>query len=146
MFRLAAAALLWLSCAMAQNRPEIVPNLGDSDVLPGYNLPTGRECAPGEVFNIGHGVAAPVVVSRVEPKYTDEAKRAKWEGTVVIRGVIDQSGRACGKWTLLRSLGLGLDQRAVDAISQWVFKPGLQNGGPAPVTVTMEVNFHLPRP
>jgi len=109
-------------------------------------LSTGRECAPDEAFRIGHGVAPPSVVSKVEPKYTEEAKKAKSQGTVVISGVIDQNGRACGKWTILRSLGLGLEQKAIEAISQWVFKPGLQNGSPAPVIVTIEVSFRLPQP
>ena len=64
----------------------------------------------------------------------------------MITGVIDKNGRACGKWSARRSLGLGLDQKAVDAVSQWVFKPSQQNGSPAPVIVTMEVTFRLPQP
>jgi protein TonB len=140
MVRVAAALLLSLSSAAAQNRPEIVPGPGESGTIP-----TGRECAPDEVLRIGHGVAAPSVISKVEAKYTDEAKKAKREGTVIVTGVIDQSGHACGKWAVFRSLGEGLDESAVAAVSKWVFKPALQNGAPAPVTVTIEVTFRLPK-
>jgi protein TonB len=135
MFRIAVAVLLSLSCIGAQNVPEA------SDKGP--RLSTGRACATDDALRIGHGVASPSVVSSVQPKYTEEAKKAKLEGTVVITGVVDRKGRACGKWSVRQSLGPGMDESAVAAVSRWLFKPGLQNGEPAPVIVTIEVNFRL---
>lgn len=133
MFRTAAGLVLLLSSASAQNpKPE--------------RISTGRECPTDEVLKIGHGDAAPAVLSKVEPKYTEEALKAKLQGTVSITGVLDATGHACGKWNVHHSMGMGLDESAVAAVSQWVFKPGLENGTPAPVTVTIEVNFRLPNP
>jgi TonB family protein len=136
MFRVAGGLFLLLSIAGAQNQPELAP-LG-KDLIS-----TGRECPADDALRIGHGVAAPSVLSRVEPKYTEQARKEKVEGTVILTGVIDPKGHACGKWSVRRRLGLGLDESAVAAVSKWVFKPGLQNGEPAPVVVTIEVNFHL---
>ena len=56
--------------------------------------------------------------------------------------VIGVDGRA-GDVTLAKSLGFGLDERALDAVAQWTFKPGQQNGIPVPVTAQIEVNFRL---
>jgi protein TonB len=94
------------------------------------------------VFRIGGGVTAPSVLSKVEPEYSEEARKAKWQGTVVVSVVVDELGRPRNV-KILRSLGLGLDQKAVEAVSQWRFKPGLKDGKPVPVFATIEVNFRL---
>jgi TonB family protein len=96
----------------------------------------------GGVFTIGHGVSAPSVVFKVEPEYSEEARKAKWQGTVVISVIVDEAGRP-NNLKVLRSLGLGLDQKAMDAVSQWRFKPGLKDGKAVPVIATIEVNFRL---
>jgi len=78
----------------------------------------------------------------VEPEYSEEARKAKWQGTVVLTVIVDEAGRP-SHVSVLRSLGLGLDQKAIDAVSQWRFKPGLKDGKAVPVIATIEVNFRL---
>jgi periplasmic protein TonB len=96
----------------------------------------------GGAYRIGVGVSAPSVLSKVEPEYSEEARKAKWQGTVVLAVIIDEFGHPRNV-TLLRSLGLGLDQKAIEAVSQWRFKPGMKDGKPVPVMATIEVNFRL---
>ena len=96
----------------------------------------------GGAFRIGGGVSAPSVLSKIEPEYSEEARKAKWQGTVVVSVIVDELGRPRNV-RVLRSLGLGLDQKAVEAVSQWRFKPGLKDGKPVPVMATIEVNFRL---
>jgi len=81
-------------------------------------------------------------MSKVEPEYSEEARRAKWQGTVVLSVIVDELGRP-RNIRVFHSLGLGLDQKAVDAVSQWRFKPGRKDGKPVPVIATIEVNFRL---
>jgi len=96
----------------------------------------------GGAFRIGGGVSAPSVLSKVEPEYSEEARKAKWQGSVVLSVIVDELGRPRNV-KVLRSLGLGLDQKAVEAVEQWRFKPGLKDGKPVPVMATIEVNFRL---
>jgi len=96
----------------------------------------------GGAYRIGGGVSAPGVLFKVEPEYSEEARKAKWQGTVVLSVVVDDQGRPRDV-KVLRSLGLGLDQKAMDAVSQWKFKPGTKDGTPVPVIATIEVNFRL---
>jgi len=96
----------------------------------------------GGAYRIGGGVSAPSVMSKVEPEYSEEARRAKWQGTVVLSVIVDELGRP-RNIRVFHSLGLGLDQKAVDAVSQWRFKPGRKDGKPVPVIATIEVNFRL---
>ena len=96
----------------------------------------------GGVFRAGGGVSAPQVIYRVEPEYTDEARKAKYQGTVVISCVVDIHG-VIRNIRVIRSLGLGLDEKAVEAVRQWKFRPGMKNGVPVNVKVQMEVTFRL---
>lgn len=96
----------------------------------------------GGVYRIGGGVSAPVVLVKVEPEYSEEARKAKWQGTVVLSVVVDEKGYP-RDLKVLRSLGLGLDQKAIEAVEKWRFKPGLKDGKPVAVAATIEVNFRL---
>jgi len=96
----------------------------------------------GGAYLIGGGVSAPRVLSRVEPEYSEEARRARWQGSLVLALVVDDLGRP-QNLKVLHSPGLGLDQKALEAIEKWRFKPGMKDGKPVPVRATIEVNFHL---
>ncbi|MBV8819807.1 MAG: TonB family protein, partial [Acidobacteriaceae bacterium] len=91
---------------------------------------------------IGGGVSAPSVISKIEPEYTDEARAAKYQGTVVLAVSIGSDG-SIYEANVIRSLGLGLDEKAVDAVTQWKFKPATKDGQPVNVRATIEVNFRL---
>jgi len=88
------------------------------------------------------GVRAPSLVSKVEPEYSEEGRAAGLEGTIIVGVVIGLDGMAHDA-RILRGLGLGLDEQAVEAIQQWRFKPGLKDGQPVPVAATIEVNWRL---
>jgi len=96
----------------------------------------------GGVYKVGNGTTAPVVLYKKEPEYSEEARKAKYQGTVVLYIEVDPSGRAINP-RVLRSLGLGLDEKAMEAVRQWKFKPGYRDGKPVTVAAQIEVNFRL---
>ena len=96
----------------------------------------------GGVYKVGNGTTAPVVLYKKEPEYSEEARKAKYQGTVVLYIEVDPSGRAVNP-RVLRSLGLGLDEKAMEAVKQWKFKPGYRDGKPVTVAAQIEVNFRL---
>ena len=96
----------------------------------------------GGVFRVGGGVTAPALLFKVEPEYSEEARKAKYQGTVVLYVEVDASGHA-RNLRVVRSLGLGLDEKAIEAVKKWKFKPGYKDGKPVTVAATIEVNFRL---
>ena len=98
--------------------------------------------ASAGVYQVGAGVKAPTVLSKVDPEYTDEARAALLEGTEVVTVEIGPDGLAHNA-QVLQGLGLGLDENGLDAISQWRFQPGLKDGQPVTVMATIEINWSL---
>jgi TonB family protein len=98
--------------------------------------------AQGPIYKVGNGVSQPSIIRKVEPEYTQDAKEAGIEGTVGIRAEVATDGTA-QNIRVTRSLDSGLDQNAVNAVSQWRFKPGMKDGQPVTVYVSIEVTFHL---
>jgi len=96
----------------------------------------------GGVYRVGGGVTAPSLIFKVEPEYSEEARKAKYQGTVLLYVEVDPSGRA-QNIRVARSLGLGLDEKAIEAVRRWKFKPGYKDGRPVTVAATIEVNFRL---
>ena len=96
----------------------------------------------GGAYKIGGGVSPPSVIYKVEPEYSEEARKAKFQGTVVLFIVVDEHGNP-RDLRVLRPLGLGLDQKAIEAVQKWKFKPGMKDGRAVPVQATIEVNFRL---
>lgn len=108
---------------------------------PGYGPGSGGGTGGG-VFQVGGGVSAPRPIFTPEPEYSEEARRAKHEGTVVLWLVIGSDGRP-RDLRVLRSLGLGLDEKAMDAVRRWKFEPARKNGTPVAVRINVEVDFKL---
>jgi len=96
----------------------------------------------GGVYRIGGGVSAPTLTYKVEPEYSEEARKAKHQGTVVLYVVVDAKG-VPQNVRVVRAIGLGLDEKAIEAVNKWRFKPGLKDGAPVAVAATIEVNFRL---
>lgn len=96
----------------------------------------------GGVFRVGGGVTAPTLLYKVEPEYSEEARKAKYQGTVVLYVEVDPNGHA-RNLRVIRSLGLGLDEKAIEAVNKWKFRPGYKDGKPVTVAATIEVNFRL---
>jgi TonB family protein len=107
----------------------------------GYGPGSGGNIGGG-AYKIGGGVSPPSVIFKVEPEYSEEARKAKFQGTVVLFIVVDEHGNP-RDLRVLRPLGLGLDQKAIEAVQKWKFKPGMKDGHAVPVQATIEVNFRL---
>ena len=90
----------------------------------------------------GGDVSKPELLKKVEPQYTEEARAAKYQGVVVVSVIIEPDGTA-DNIQVVKSLGLGLDEKAIESVQQWIFKPGTKNGVAVPVKATIEVNFKL---
>jgi len=96
----------------------------------------------GGVYSVGGGVSEPVPIYKPDPAYSEEARKAKYQGTVVLWIVVDAAG-AVTDCRVVKPLGLGLDEKAVDTVKTWKFKPAQRNGTPVPVRVMVEVSFRL---
>jgi TonB family protein len=91
---------------------------------------------------VGGAVTAPKLLYKEEPAYTEDARAAKFQGTVLLQIVVDADGTATDI-QVKTSLGFGLDEKAVEALTRWKFQPGQMNGVPVPVLAQVEVNFRL---
>jgi periplasmic protein TonB len=96
----------------------------------------------GGVFRVGGGVTAPRVLENPSPDYSEEARKAKYQGTVVLWLIVDSNGKPRDV-KVARSLGMGLDQKAIEAVRLWKFHPAMKDGSPVAVQINVEVNFHL---
>ena len=94
------------------------------------------------VQQIGPGVSAPIPIHKPEPPYTEEARLAKRQGSVLVSLVLDSEG-VPRDIKLLRSLGFGLDEEAYRTVRGWRFKPATLDGEPVPVKANVEINFRL---
>jgi periplasmic protein TonB len=149
--------------------PDHMPNIGDprtsvagpasngSGELAGMGTGSGGGIGPGRgngygpgegggyggsVYQVGGGVAAPKVIYAVDPEFSDEARRAKFQGMCVVALIVDAQGNP-QRVHAVGHLGMGLDEKAVAAVKQYKFKPATLQGRPVPVEVNVEVDFRI---
>jgi TonB family protein len=84
----------------------------------------------------------PVLLSKVDPDYSDPARAAKVQGIVVLRVEIDQTGQI-REMRVDQGLGLGLDEKAMEAVRRWRFRPGMRDGKAVATSGLVEVHFRL---
>ena len=84
----------------------------------------------------------PVVIYQVDPEFSDQARMAKYQGVAVVEFIVDTKGLP-QDIRVVRALGMGLDQKAVEAVRQFRFKPAMLKGRPVPVLIDMSVDFHI---
>lgn len=96
----------------------------------------------GGVFRVGGGVSAPRALDTPDPEYSEEARKAKYQGTVVLWLIVGPDGNPRDV-RVARSLGMGLDQKAIEAVRRWKFEPAMKDGKPVAVQINVEVNFRL---
>jgi protein TonB len=116
----------------------------------GIGSGTGPGHGPGEgggfgggIYSIGDiGVTPPVAKFTPEPDFSEEARKAKYQGTVTLSAIIGPDGKP-HNLKVVRSLGMGLDQKALEKVRTWLFEPGKRNGQPVAVAMTLEVDFRL---
>jgi TonB family protein len=115
----------------------------------GIGSGSGAGYGPGEgggygggLYHVGGGVSPPVLIYSVDAEFSDEARRAKYQGVSVVSLIVDTHGMP-QRIRVVRKLGMGLDEKAVEAVKQYRFKPSVYQGHPVPVEITIEVNFHI---
>jgi periplasmic protein TonB len=96
----------------------------------------------GGVFHVGGGVSAPKAIFSPDPEYSEEARKAKFQGTCVLGLIVGPDGRP-RDIHVLRSLGLGLDEKAMEAVKNWRFDPAMKDSKPVAVQISVEVDFRL---
>jgi len=96
----------------------------------------------GGTYRVGGGVSAPKAIYAPDPEYSDEARRAKYQGSVLLWLIVGADGRP-RDIRVARSLGMGLDEKAIEAVRLWRFEPSLLDGRPVAVQVNVEVSFQL---
>jgi len=96
----------------------------------------------GGPYRVGGGVSAPRALYSPDPEYSEEARKAKYQGTVVLWVVVGPDGKP-RDIRVSRTLGLGLDEKAIEAVRQWKFEPARKDGQPVAVQINVEVNFRL---
>lgn len=96
----------------------------------------------GGAYRVGGGVSAPRAIFAPDPEYSEEARKAKFQGTVVLWVEVGPDGRP-RQIRVQRTLGMGLDEKAMEAVRTWKFEPARLNGQPVAVQINVEVNFRL---
>jgi protein TonB len=137
-----------------------LPNFGlPNSPLPGVSMGNGSGTGlgsgngsgigPGSGGNmgggprrIGGGVSAPEVIYSVEPEFSEEARKAKVAGNVLVSLWVEPNGLP-SHVRVVRGVGMGLDEKAVEAVKQYKFKPAMENGKPVEVELNIEVNFQI---
>lgn len=116
----------------------------------GLGSGTGNGVGPGTGGNYGGGlyqvggrVSAPTPIYSPDPEFSDEARRAKYQGVCMVSLIVDAQGNP-QNIHVVQTLGMGLDEKAIEAVQKWKFKPAMKDGRtPVPVMITVEVDFHL---
>ncbi len=115
----------------------------------GLGIGTGRGLGPGSVagygggaFRVGGGVSAPRAIYSPDPDYSEEARKAKVQGVVTLWMIVGPDGNP-RDIRVQRSLGMGLDEKAIAAVRTWRFEPARKDGQAVPVQINVEVMFRL---
>ena len=96
----------------------------------------------GGLYRVGGGASAPTVLYRIEPNYSEDARQARYQGSVALSAIVRKDG-SIEILKVLRGLGLDLDENAVEALKKWKFRPGTRSGQPVDVVLNIEINFAL---
>lgn len=95
------------------------------------------------IYKIGDNISAPQIIHSIEAQFTTEARRAKYQGVCLIGLIVNAQGNPVNVH-VVRPLGMGLDQKAIEAVRKYKFRPAMKDGKtPVPVMITIEVGFRL---
>lgn len=112
---------------------------GIPDAPPGPAVNLG---AAGEVQWPGNGILPPKKIHAPRPLYTEEARKARIQGTVILQVIVDAEGNVSHP-KIIKGLPLGLDEKAVETVREWVYAPATRDGSPVAVYVNLMINFSL---
>ena len=126
-----------------RRRETVGPTVSEPPKLSRTNQETPEsENNESRIYRIGSEVTSPRLLSKVEPSYSEKARKAKLQGVVMLSIEVWEDGRP-HNIRVMRGLGLGLDEQAVEAVEQWRFSPGEKDGKPVKVQAQVEVTFRL---
>jgi TonB family protein len=123
-----------------KTNPPLTESTIESQTPPATPGPSDGGGMGAKIYRVGGGVSAPVPIFKPEPAYSQEARKAKLQGTVGMLVVIDATGTVTD-CKVVKPLGMGLDEKAIETVRTWKFKPALKNGTPVPVRVFVELTF-----
>src|SRR5437667_27639 len=132
-----AAALIVAATTYVANNPEKV-----QQQLQSINLDLSDYVFNAGDSGAGGGVSPPIPIYKPDPEYSEEARKAKYQGAVILWIVVGPDGRV-HNMRVARSLGLGLDEKAMEAVRTWKFEPAKKDGQAVAVQLNIEVSFRL---
>lgn len=106
------------------------------------NVSSAARSDSDPIYRVGHGVTAPRPLNRPNPEYSEEARRAGLQGKCVLSLVVNREGKP-ENVTVSRSLGMGLDEKSIEAVRNWTFEPARKDGKPVAVRVHVVMTFRL---
>ena len=122
--------------------PEAIVDDAQQTVSAPIQSPSYSIAGPSQIYQVGGGVSAPRLIFAPDPEFTDEARREHYQGVCVVAVIVDPQGNT-QRPQVVRRLGMGLDQKAIEAVREYKFKPAMLYGKPVAVQVAIEVNFRL---
>ena len=117
-----------------------IDDAGKPESTLSYKKPTTT--VVGDVFKVGNGVSAPKMIFSPDPDYTEEARRERYEGNCVLSAIVTPEGKT-RDIHVTKAIGYGLDEKAIEALSQWRFRPAMKDGKPVAVQIAVEIGFHM---
>ena len=113
-------------------------HLGYNQPIPGVPCPT----TPPGVYQVKEGITTPRAIDQPDPEYSEEGRKAKYQGTAILGLTVGGDGLPYDI-CVLEALGHGLDEKAIEAVQHWTFKPGVKDGHGVPVRVSVETTFRI---
>ena len=127
-----------MSLILAAHGQTLLPKRGDL-----ANNPSFGQTGGGGAFRVGGGVSAPKAIFSPDPEYSEEARKANFQGSCVLWLVVGPDGKPRDVRVDRTPLGFGLDEKAIETVRRWRFKPAYKDGKPVAVQINIEVTFHL---
>ena len=140
--RVVASAMNAVFLSGSESMMDAVPSYWRAYFAKREGKPAPKVNGPVYTFKSGEGMSPPRADVNPEPEYSEEARKAKYQGTIVLSLVVDASG-APRDLQIVTPLGLGLDEQAVKAVNSWRFRAGAKDGEPVSVAINVEVSFRL---
>ena len=136
-----AAVLVITSQAAAQSDPQPAAQ-GTTPAKPAAGTVPATDPTLAPLRRIGGGVTMPSLLSKVDPQFSEQARKEKFGGIVLVNLIVDANGMPRNVH-VLRGVGMGLDEKAVEAVKQYKFLPAMEGGKPVAVELNVEVNFQI---
>jgi TonB family protein len=142
MFRFLLSPIVLM--AVLQQTPTVLPNAPSPSISLKAAEPTDKvpSAISDKVAHVGGSIKAPVLIYSVEPEYTERAAKKRLNGNVQVYLWVDENGNPTHV-RVVKGIGMGMDEKAVEAVRQYKFRPATQDGKPVTVDLYIDVNFQI---